>query len=349
MTTSKTNPFTRKYDRTRPAAMGCLLAAVATFCGCAKFNLPDSVNWFEKEPQPLVPQRMVPVWTHSVMNRAGQPSQRGFGGRISFFGTDNQAPILVDGQLTVYAFDDDDPDPDNPAPEKKFIFPRDRLASHQSESNLGPSYSFWLPWDEQVGGPQRKLSLIGRFDDAEGRVILSQPASMTLPGKVDPERLKVTQTPATALHQSEFPVRQAMYESVVPDSDEEEPETKPSKHVRMQTTTIPITPSFADRLGSSADPARESLGGETHRRTDKPIQMPPTDSTPSSASDSASPPSGRSEFGQSPVRNSAITRPSSGHVRRQPFRGEWLRHLPPTPRTDLDRVSAGWTEDAEQP
>lgn len=345
MTTSKTNQFARKHGQTGPVAIVCLLAAVATFCGCAKFHLPDSAKWFEKEPKPQVPERMVPVWTHSVMNRAGQSSQRGFGGRVTFFGADNQTPVLVDGQLTVYAFDDENPDPDNPAPEKKFIFPRDRLASHQSESNLGPSYSFWLPWDE-VGGPQRKLSLIGRFDDGEGRVILSQPASMMLPGKVTPDRLKVTQTPATALHRSEFPVRQATYESAVADS-QEETEKKPSNQSRMQTTTIPITPSFADRLGSPPAPARERSVGEIQLRTEKPTSTAPTESEP--ASHSASPPSGRSGFGQSPARSSAITRPSSDHVRRQPFRGEWLRHLPPTPRTHPDRASAGWTEDGEQP
>jgi hypothetical protein len=80
----------------------------------------------------------------------------------------------------VYAFDDESEDPENPVPEKKFIFPRAALASHQSESNLGPSYSFWLPWGE-VNGPQRRVSLIGRFDDANGKVILSsRPVSRCL-------------------------------------------------------------------------------------------------------------------------------------------------------------------------
>jgi len=344
MTTSKTSP---RISKGRSTIIGCLLATVASFCGCAKFSLPDNVKWFAREPKPQVPQRMVPVWTHSVMNRAGQPSQRGFGGRVTFFGTDERTPILVDGQLTVYAFDDEDPDPDQPAPEKKFIFPRERFASHQSESNLGPSYSFWLPWDE-VGGPQRKLSLIGRFDDAEGHVILSQPASVTLPGRVDRDRLKVTRKPATALHRSGFPVQQAMYESTEGDSDNES-ETKPSNHSRMQTTTIPLTPSFADRLGSSSDSHRDKTPRELPHPAARPINATPTESTPSSASDAASPPSARSEFGRSPVRNSAITRPSSDPVRRQPIRGEWLRPLPPTPRTNPNQDPAKWTEDVGQP
>lgn len=344
MTTSKTSRLKRRDDWARSATFGCLLA-VASLCGCAKLSLPDNIKWFEKDPKPQVPERMVPVWTHSVMNRAGQPSQRGFGGRVTFFGDDDRTPILVDGQLTVYAFDDEDPDPNDPAPEKKFIFPRERLASHQSESNLGPSYSFWLPWDE-VGGAQRKLSLIGRFDDAEGRVILSPPSSVTLPGRVDTDRIRVSQKPAAALHRSGFPVSQAMYESAV-EGSEQESEPRPSDRSRMQTTTIPLTPSFADRLGSSSDPDKKP--GELPPLTARPINASVTELTRASAADPASSPSTRSEFGRSPVRNSTATRPSSDPVRRQPIRGEWLRHLPPTPRTSPDQDSARWNEDVGRP
>jgi hypothetical protein len=355
MITNTTKQRAREFRSKGSAATGCLLLAVVTLCGCTKFSLKDGFPSFEKEPKPEVPDRMVAVWTHSIMNKAGQPSTRGFGGRVTFFNGDDKSSILVDGQLTVYAFDDESEDPENPAPEKKFIFPRATLASHQSESNLGPSYSFWLPWGE-VNGPQRRLSLIGRFDDANGRVILSQSASVTLPGKNDPTKLTVSQSQTTPLHRPGFPVQQTSHEAdIATSSGDDSPGDTPSRP-RMQTTTIPITPSFANRLGTAAEnranqTAREverlvppSVNGERLSPEHSPVPLPD-----SPASDPGTPPSARSEPAESPVRNPAATRPSSDPVRRQPFRGEWLRHLPPTPRTNWGRDQANWSEAAEQP
>ena len=68
-----------------------------------------------------------------------------------------------------------------PAPEKKFVFPAENLAIHQSEASLGPSYSFWLPWDN-AGGQQRRLSLLTRFEDKSGKIVMSKTAHVLLPG-----------------------------------------------------------------------------------------------------------------------------------------------------------------------
>jgi hypothetical protein len=354
MITNNTKRRTREVTLNGSTAAGWLLLAVVPLCGCTKFSLKDGFTLFEKEPKPEVPDRMVAVWTHSIMNKAGQPSTRGFGGRVTFFNADGEASILVDGQLTVYAFDEECENPENPAPEKKFIFPRETLASHQSESNLGPSYSFWLPWGE-VNGPQRRISLISRFDDPNGKVILSQPANVTLPGRNAPAKLTVSQSQSATLHPPRFPVRPASHESDVGgSSDVDGPGDAPGRP-RMQTTTIPITPGFANRLGTAA----ENRASQTAREMQVPVpptvrersspEYPPLLLPDSPASDPGTPPSARSPLEQSPVRSPAATRPSADPVRRQPFRGEWLRQLPPTPRTGWDRDQAACPEAAEQP
>jgi hypothetical protein len=346
MITNRTKKRSQERHWTWSPAASFLLLAAVTLCGCTKFSLQDSFRLFEKEAKPEVPERMVAVWTYSIMNRAGQPSTRGFGGRVTFFGADDKASILVDGQLTVYAFDDDCENLENSVPEKKFIFPRANLASHQSESNLGPSYSFWLPWDE-VNGPHRRLSLIGRFDDASGKVILSQSASVSLPGKSDPTKLTVTKSPPTALHRTGFPVQQASHESEDAAATNGDRQDDAPQRSRMQTTTIPLTPAFANRLGVSGETPTKPTG-EAQRPTTKPAvnadrQLPGNSSAPlpePPAPDPGLPPSARSQHGESPVRNLAARRPSDDPVRRQPFRGEWPRHLPPTPRTGWDRGPA---------
>ena len=40
------------------------------------------------------------------MTQPGAKPQRGFGGRIMFYESEDKKPILVDGQLVVYAFDE---------------------------------------------------------------------------------------------------------------------------------------------------------------------------------------------------------------------------------------------------
>jgi hypothetical protein len=42
---------------------------------------------------------MVPVWTDTVLTRAGQPGVRGFGGRLIFYEAGQQSPIHVDGSI----------------------------------------------------------------------------------------------------------------------------------------------------------------------------------------------------------------------------------------------------------
>ena len=103
-----------------------------------------------------------------------------------FYGTDRDRPIKVDGTLTVYAYDDTGRDPTECIPDRKFVFKRSQFAGHYSKSQLGHSYSFWIPWDE-VGGLQRKITLVCRFEGKGGGIVVSDLASQILPGRLNPE------------------------------------------------------------------------------------------------------------------------------------------------------------------
>ena len=125
------------------------------------------VGWGSSEEEPQIPRRVLASWTDTVLYQTGKTPQRGFGGRVIFYGEDNEKPVLVDGQLVVYAFDEANRDPTDNRPTRRYVFPPDQVARRMSETALGPSYSFWLPWDE-VGGEQKEVSLIVRLR-AEGR------------------------------------------------------------------------------------------------------------------------------------------------------------------------------------
>jgi hypothetical protein len=124
---------------------------------------------------------MMAVWSDTILHQPRKPGVRGFGGRIYFYRGQQPEPIKVDGGLVVYAFDSDSPRSSSTKPEKKYVFTADQFAEHMSHTEMGPSYSVWLPWD-QIGGPNRKLSLIARFEGRQGGVVLSKPSSKLLPG-----------------------------------------------------------------------------------------------------------------------------------------------------------------------
>jgi len=143
----------------------------------------------EDEPEEGVPVRLVGAWTDTMMSKPGQPSQRGFGGRLMFYDEKGEKPILVDGQLVVYAFDEAGREPTDNKPTRRYVFPADQMKLHMSKSDIGASYSFWLPWDE-VGGPKANVSLICRFEPKGGAVITGEQTRHILPGTMVAERAR---------------------------------------------------------------------------------------------------------------------------------------------------------------
>jgi hypothetical protein len=166
-------------------------AILATAPGCSTkdfkpskiFSLDNAWPFEDDEPEEGVPVRIVGAWTDTVMTVPGQKAQRGFGGRLMFYGAKDEKPILVDGQLVVYAFDETGRAPSDNKPTRRYVFPPDQMKLRMSESDIGASYSFWLPWDE-AGGPKTEVSLICRFEPKGGAVITGEQTRHILPGAI---------------------------------------------------------------------------------------------------------------------------------------------------------------------
>ena len=162
------------------AALACLAISVAG-CQFIRDSGPRKLNPFAKDSKPEMPDRMMVIWSDTVLHQPQMPGVRGFGGRVYFYRGEKPEPVVVDGGLVVYAFDSDDLSSDATRPEKKYVFTADQLPEHMSHTDLGASYSIWLPWDK-IGGPNRKLSLVVRFEGREGGVVISKPTMKLLPG-----------------------------------------------------------------------------------------------------------------------------------------------------------------------
>jgi len=146
-------------------------------------------SWFKK-PEYQEPKSMVAIWTEDTFIQPGKPVTRGFGGRIYFYNEKSQA-IPVDGELMVYGFDDSATGkPVNASPNdldleqagKKFRFTAEQFTQHFAHSELGASYSVWIPWDA-AGGEQKKIMLMPTFIAKDQRLVRGECARLSLSGK----------------------------------------------------------------------------------------------------------------------------------------------------------------------
>jgi hypothetical protein len=143
----------------------------------------DSLWSYFKKKEYQTPSSMNVTWVHDILTKPGKPPTRGFGGRFYFYNERSQA-IPVDGELTVYGFDDTHKSHDAmnfEGADKRFKFTPEQFTTHFSESELGASYSIWIPWDAAPGF-QKKIMLIPTFMSKDGRVIRGNAAVLNLPG-----------------------------------------------------------------------------------------------------------------------------------------------------------------------
>ncbi len=165
--------------------------------GCQSFKSPSVFSRLAV-PAPAdkvafhQPHRMAAIWKETVVSaRPGHKGTRGFGGRVYFYGASNE-PVRVDGELVVYAFDDSKTNSENPArvPDRKYVFRASDFQKHFSQTNIGASYSVWIPWDE-IGGQLTTVSLLPVFKPVDGTVIQAGQSIAILPGKEAQDTNKV--------------------------------------------------------------------------------------------------------------------------------------------------------------
>ena len=169
------------------------VSLILTTIGCTTFtdklqSANDALPWNAKSARvrklDSTAVRIAAVWTHDIVNVPGNKPVQGFGGRIYFYNHEQKA-IQVNGELVVFTFDDTDASQrgaPNRNPDRKFVFRADQLQSHLTDSELGPSYSFWIPWQE-FGGEQQLISLVPVFMPTKGRNVTGHFSKTSLPGK----------------------------------------------------------------------------------------------------------------------------------------------------------------------
>lgn len=126
------------------------------------------------------PVSLAAIWVDSVLSRPGKDAVRGFGGRF-FFYDETGATVRVEGDLTIYAYDDSNEESNHQIADRKYVFKAEELQSHWSESDMGPAYNFWIPWGT-VKGPRLTVALLPVFKSSEGVAVRGEQSLNVLPG-----------------------------------------------------------------------------------------------------------------------------------------------------------------------
>ena len=345
------------------------LVCVAVTSGCTRFDLSKNIPWASHDDQPQAPTRITAIWTDTVLSQPNQPAVRGFGGRLMFYTADDEESIRVDGTLTVYAYDDtgkESPETEPGVPTRKYVFPSQYLSKHYSKSSLGNSYSFWLPWDK-IGGPQRNVSLITRFEAVSGEVVRSSITHQLLPGSTPTPKALAKKTPQPVPTSRD--TEESAAEADTTGSGErqvahvEPAESQPAK-ASLETSTITVPAGFLrgrgarDRTGSDSPDQPSQVIRRQSESGPAPV-LPRIGSPPkTSPSEAASGPNanaalqGRAPAGvstselsarfapvQLPAPSPPRARPFRRTVRRRPRPAGWPSRLPPTPRPDHTELS----------
>lgn len=253
--------------------IGIAVAAcvVMVASGCSVFQKPiekmndSKMAFWNKDDIEEAPVNMVAIWSESVTLTAGQKPTRGFGGRLYFYNDKNQT-VAVDGQLIVYAYDDDTSS-ETEEPTKKFVFSKEEFETHRSESDFGPSYSVWIPWDA-VGGDQKAISLVPIFKTAAGKVLMGDHSRNLLPGRA--EKLQ-EQTTTYELSQAKKRLPRSAVQQVSFDERAETGSTawtemgdRPlNQRFKIQSTSIPLTPSIREQLRNAPPIANDMIRQRT--------------------------------------------------------------------------------------
>jgi hypothetical protein len=243
-----------------------LLVLLISSSGCKTLSLPNislsnPKTWFDskvKESPYGTPTHMVVIWTDDVYTQTGKPQTRGFGARIYFYDEKEKA-IPVEGQLVVYGYDDTQKqNSSSREPDRKFAFTPEQFTKHFSSTDLGASYSIWIPWDNAVND-HREVSLLPVFTTTSGKVVMGQTAVNVL-GSLQRDstiskRNKTEIRRQTEPSSSVSPV--AHYEATESThSESSESASTPATNAKaqMRTSTIELPDSMSRRMRASIAP-----------------------------------------------------------------------------------------------
>ena len=217
--------------------------------GCQQFALFQQAGAVLEKDRAITSD-VVAVWeTGEGIGLDGLPT-RGFAGQILFFTADQRhpEPQLVDGDVTIYVFDDLGTVEENAEPIHQFNFDRESFAQFSTATNLGNAYQVFIPYTKK-NFYEVTCSLRIKLTPEHGLPVYSKLASVILPGAPRPS----PQVKSDEANQ----VQQASYESRhwSPQQESQRAGTGTPLGNSISSKTVPVAEIQRNRLKSLMESA----------------------------------------------------------------------------------------------
>lgn len=125
--------------------------------------------------------QVVCVWQPAKGRGLDELPGRGFAGQIVFLTAKSPTPVEVEGDVTIYLFDDHGTPEQRGRPLHEFRFVEGSWQTHLIPTAWGPTYQLFIPYVRK--GPHRaSCSLVVKIETSEGRRVTSDIANIVLRG-----------------------------------------------------------------------------------------------------------------------------------------------------------------------
>lgn len=169
------------------SAAGLVLGLALCAGGCADL-IP--FTGFHEAPPKATPQapaaEMVCLWQAAKGPGLNGMPTRGLAGQIMFFTRHNASPVMVDGDVRIYLFDNHGTPAEQARPIHQFDCSAAEWSRYLKGNTLGMTYAVFVPY-VRGGSDHAECTVQVRFTPKAGPVLYSDMATVTLPGKMDAE------------------------------------------------------------------------------------------------------------------------------------------------------------------
>jgi hypothetical protein len=163
--------------------------------GCASTKLWKSdKNDFDKAGADNPAVKTVCLWQAAEGRGLDDLPTRGFTGQILFLTQDSPMPVEVDGDVTIYVFDDQGSVEEQTKPLHQFNFRGGAWQNYLNVTAWGPTYQIFIPYTRK-GDSEAKCELRVRLTPNDGPTVFSDPAKIWLPGSKTEANVQVRPRP----------------------------------------------------------------------------------------------------------------------------------------------------------
>ncbi len=164
--------------------IGRAMALCVLLTGCATSGLVSNANAVKKfskatSRNPAV--KCLCVWQTADGFDSEGKSCRGVAGQVFFFNQESAIPVMVNGDLRVYVFDDQGTEADQAKPLSQFDIDRETWSTQLTKTQFGPAYRLFVPYTRS-GRNQAELALRLRLTPDSGPVVFSDLSTISLIG-----------------------------------------------------------------------------------------------------------------------------------------------------------------------